>query len=101
MGWMATVLFVCGGCSAPPQDDVVRLAEDGRVWCYRTLADADCFTRPERGAEARLIAIGLRRSFVPAPAPDEATVRVPRATPVGERIPRPGPAGSDGRRHYG
>lgn len=79
-GWLASAILALAGCSSQPADDVVWLVQDGRVWCYRTLADPDCLTRPEAGAEARLIAIGPRRSFVPAPAPEQGWQPEPPTT---------------------
>jgi hypothetical protein len=36
------------------------------VYCYRTLADADCGRQPEAGAARRLIAAGPEIFFSPA-----------------------------------
>lgn len=48
--WGLAVLAILGGCAASePPSDVVWLAEPGAVYCYRTLADPDCYGAPVPG----------------------------------------------------
>ena len=56
-GWLALGLVSLGGCTPPPTppQDVIWLAADERVWCYRTLADADCFARPEPDGRSSVV----------------------------------------------
>jgi hypothetical protein len=81
-GWLAVVvLLALAGCAPvpAPQDEVAWEIEDGAVWCYRTLADVDCLARPEPGAAHRLVAVGPRRSFLPALADPEVQSQLPTA----------------------
>jgi hypothetical protein len=59
------VLLLLAGCAAEPEPTPLWLAERGLVWCYRTLADPDCYRRPLAGAEHRLIAVAPRIDFTP------------------------------------
>jgi hypothetical protein len=65
-------LVLLAGCAAP-EPPPLWLAEDGVVWCYRTLADPDCYRRPLAGAEHRLTAAAPQIYFAP---------RDPRSPPV-------------------
>jgi hypothetical protein len=47
------------------------LAERGVVYCYRTIADPDCYREPLPGAEGRLIAAAPEVFFTPAAAAGE------------------------------
>jgi hypothetical protein len=62
-------LALLAGCAAP--EPPLWLAERGVVWCYRTLAEPDCYRVPLAGAEHRLIAAAPQVFFTPVvlPAP--------------------------------
>jgi hypothetical protein len=63
---LLTALLLLAGCApAAPHASSWR-AERGVVYCYRTLADADCSRQPEAGAAPRLIAAGPEIFFRPA-----------------------------------
>jgi hypothetical protein len=66
-------LVLLAGCAAEPEPPSLWLAERGLVWCYRTLAESDCYRRPLAGAEHRLIAAAPQIYFAP---------RDPRSPPV-------------------
>jgi hypothetical protein len=59
------VLLLLAGCAAEPESPPLWLAERGLVWCYRTLADPDCYRRSLAGAEHRLIAAAPQLYFTP------------------------------------
>jgi hypothetical protein len=56
--------LLLAGCAPAP----VWQFEQGVVWCYRTLAAPDCYSRPLAGAERRQIAAGPEVFFTPAAA---------------------------------
>jgi hypothetical protein len=63
---LLTALLLLAGCApAAPHASSWR-AERGVVYCYRTLADADCGRQPEAGAAQRLIAASPEIFFRPA-----------------------------------
>jgi hypothetical protein len=64
-------MLLLTGCAAeqPP----LWLAEPGLAYCYRTIADPDCYRQPVAGAENRLIAIGPQVDYVPLAAIDPST----------------------------
>jgi len=62
------VLVLLAGCAAPQPHVTFWRAERGVVWCYRTLAEPDCYRQPRPGAEHRLIAAAPQRSFRPLAA---------------------------------
>jgi hypothetical protein len=55
-GWTQERMLADGWIKAPHQ-------HSARIYCYRTLADPDCHTKPVRGQSLRLT--------VPVPAKDE------------------------------
>ncbi|MGH6886548.1 MAG: hypothetical protein ACREGK_10805 [Geminicoccales bacterium] len=57
------LLGLLAGCAERPEP--VWLAEKGKVYCYRTLAEPDCYAWPLSGAEERLIGIGPKVYFRP------------------------------------
>ena len=67
MAWvpLAVFLLLLAGCASEPELPRLWLAERGLVWCYRTLADPDCYPRPLAGAERRLIAVAPQIYFTP------------------------------------
>jgi hypothetical protein len=63
MGWGWTWLgipAVLAGCAAEPPPEPLYMwdALVGGVWCYRTIADPDCYPAPLPGEADRLIASG-------------------------------------------
>jgi hypothetical protein len=58
----ATALLLLAGCAAP---DPLWRVERGLVWCYRTLAAPECYSRPRPEAAHRLIAAAPQRLFFP------------------------------------
>ena len=69
---VVVLLLLLPGCATGPEPSL-WLAERGLVWCYRTLADPDCYRRPLAGAEHRLIAVAPQLYFTP---------RDPRSLPI-------------------
>jgi hypothetical protein len=65
---LAVPFLLLAGCAAEPEPPSLWLAERGLVWCYRTLADPDCYRRPLTGAEHRLIAAAPQVYFTPRDA---------------------------------
>jgi hypothetical protein len=57
------LLSLLAGCTEGSEP--VWLVEKGKVYCYRTLAEPDCYALPLRGAEERLIAVGPQVYFRP------------------------------------
>ena len=43
------------------------------VYCYRTLAQVDCFNRPQSGQESRLVGVGTMKSAYAGTVPYELT----------------------------
>ena len=43
------------------------------VYCYRTLAQVDCFNRPQAGQESRLVGVGTMKSAYAGTVPYELT----------------------------
>jgi hypothetical protein len=63
---LLTALLLLAGCApAAPHASSWR-AERGVVYCYRTLADADCGRQPDAGAAQGLIAARPEIFFRPA-----------------------------------
>ena len=72
MGWRWTllgVLALLGGCGAP-EPLFVWERHLGGVWCYRTIADPDCYPAPLPAETHRLIASGPEVYFSWRPNPD-------------------------------
>ncbi len=63
---LAAVLSLAGCAPAPAAP--LWLAERGVVYCYRTIADPDCYRQPLFGGERRLIAAAPQIFFTPVPA---------------------------------
>jgi hypothetical protein len=61
----ALVLLLLAACAAPQPRAPLWRAERGLVWCYATIADAECHRRPLPGAEGRLIAVAPELRFTP------------------------------------
>ncbi len=61
----ALTLLLTGCASEQPP---LWLAVPGLAYCYRTIADPDCYRQPVAGAEDRLIAIGPQVDYVPLAA---------------------------------
>ncbi|WP_162906592.1 hypothetical protein [Algihabitans albus] len=47
--------ILLSGCARSPDPDAVLAQLKAERWCYRTLAQADCFTTPQAGAEPRRV----------------------------------------------
>jgi hypothetical protein len=62
------VLLLAGCAPAAPH----WVAEAGAVYCYRTIADPDCYRQPRAGAERRLIAAAPQLFFTVAPVASAA-----------------------------
>jgi len=75
---MAAVLLLAGGCStmvnAPPDSTLLlvrgsaEVAGEAPTWCYRTLADPDCYVAPDDTAREREIG-----AYVPVAPPPAGT----------------------------
>jgi hypothetical protein len=66
VGLALGLVTLLAGCAGHPQArEPVWLAERGKVYCYRTLAEPDCHVRPVSGAEERLIGVGPQVYFRP------------------------------------
>ena len=66
MGWrcgLFGVLALMAGCAEAPEPPFVWERQAGGVWCYRTIADPDCYPAPVPGEEDRLIASGPEIRF--------------------------------------
>ena len=63
--WLGCSIAIAmlAGCSSDPTPGWRQTFS--KVYCYRTLADADCHARPQPGAELRLIAVAPHWSYVP------------------------------------
>ena len=57
----ATALLLLAGCTAAEPE--LWHAERGVVWCYRTLAEPECYPEPRPEAARRLIAAAPQRFF--------------------------------------
>lgn len=64
-GARCLVFLVLTGCTGAPEPPALWRMERGVVWCYRTLADADCHAVPVAGAGHRLIAAAPQVRFLP------------------------------------
>jgi hypothetical protein len=63
----AAALVLLTGCAGPQPPSLWR-AERAVVWCYRTLAEPECYDEPRPAAAGRLIAAAPARIFVPLAA---------------------------------
>jgi hypothetical protein len=77
------VIAMLTGCAATPPSAPATSSPLQPVFCYRTLADVDCYTQADPGRESRLTAIYLR-----AAGPWRT---VYRSTPRGEAGAAAGP----------
>jgi hypothetical protein len=60
------LLVLLTGCAERSErPEPVWLAEKGKVYCYRTLAEPNCYAWPLSGAEERLIGVGPEVYFRP------------------------------------
>ena len=59
------VLLLAGCAPAAPH----WVAEPGAVYCYRTIADPDCYRQAIASAERRLIAAAPQLYFMVSPMP--------------------------------
>lgn len=64
IGCSAIAIAVLVGCSSDPEPSAWRQTF-GKVYCYRTLADPECYAQPQPGAERRLIAVAPNWSYAP------------------------------------
>lgn len=73
------VVALVAGCAEAPQPLFVWERHLGGAWCYRTIAEPDCFRAPLPGEQDRLIASGPEVAFSwrPNPALDPAPARRP------------------------
>ena len=62
---LGLVALLAGCAEHPVGRGPVWLAERGKVYCYRTLAQPDCHARAVSGAEGRLIGVGPEVYFRP------------------------------------
>jgi hypothetical protein len=60
---LALSLLVLTGCAE--REEPVWLAERGKVYCYRTLAEPDCYARPLSGADHRATGVAPQVYFRP------------------------------------
>jgi hypothetical protein len=65
-GRVFVAMLLLSGCASSQRP--LWLAEPGLAYCYRTIADPDCYRQPIAGAEERLIAIGPQVDYVPLAA---------------------------------
>jgi hypothetical protein len=63
-----TLILPLAGCAPAAPGAPLWLAEPGLAWCYRTIADPDCYRQPQAGAERRLIAVAPQLFFTPTGA---------------------------------
>jgi len=63
IGCSAIAIAMLAGCSSDPEPSAWRQTF-GKVYCYRTLADPDCYAQPQPRA-GRLIAVAPHWSYVP------------------------------------
>jgi hypothetical protein len=73
MSWCAALLGIptlFGFCAEPPPEPLYVWDQHvAGVWCYRTIADPDCYAAPLPGEADRLIASGPNVSFSWRPNP--------------------------------
>ena len=63
--YLLMTLLPLAGCAPAVPHSPPWLAEPGVVYCYRTIAEADCHRQPQAGAERRLIAAAPEVFFTP------------------------------------
>ena len=55
---LGLVALLAGCADRPETREPVWLAEQGKVYCYRTVAEPYCYAWPVSGAEHRLLGVG-------------------------------------------
>lgn len=76
------LLALVAGCAEAPEPLFVWERHLGGVWCYRTIAEPDCYPLSLPGEQRRLIASGPEVYFSWQPNP--ALVPEPARTPVSD-----------------
>jgi hypothetical protein len=62
---LGLVTLLAGCADRSETSKPVWLAERGKAYCYQTLAEPDCHTRPVSGAEHRLMGVAPQVYFRP------------------------------------